>query len=420
MARGSIVKRCPACGNKVRGCPHKGVPYAVTFYVGNRKRWETVGPNRHVAERRLAEIQAELALGAFREPKPITFSEFGEKWLKDYAWKKVKPSTRATYRILIAHRLNPAFGKLPLSRITGEMIDGFLTSTMREGKLAPKTVNNTLILMKTMLKCAKRWEYLRENPAEEIERLKIEPKEMDFLTPPEIRKFLDAADEPYRTLFSTAILTGMRQGELLGLQWGDIDWNRNLIYVQRSLYWRPRKDMDKAEQEKGAPCWMFSTPKTPYSRRTIILSPRLKEALEMHRLTCPVSPWDLVFCTRKGTPFDPPSIIYHQFFPALTRAGLRRIRFHDMRHTYTALLIAQGENVKFIQSQLGHASATTTLDRYGHLMPNAQRETGTKLDEQVFGPASATVALLEGPQNGENSDKGRQTDFAVTDDGDSG
>ena len=102
-------------------------------------------------------------------------------------------------------------------------------------------------------------------------------------------------------------------------------------------------------------------------------------------MTCPVSPHDLVFCTRKGTPLEPENMIGQQFDPALTRAGLRHIRFHDLRHTFASLLIAQGENVKFIQGQLGHASATTTLDRYGHLFPDAERESGTKLDKQIFG-----------------------------------
>ena len=115
------------------------------------------------------------------------------------------------------------------------------------------------------------------------------------------------------------------------------------------------------------------------------MPPSLKEALELYRLQCPVSPHDLIFCTKDGTPLDQRNFIEREFWPTLTRAGLRRIRFHDLRHTYTALLIAQGTNVKFIQSQLGHASVQTTLDRYGHLLPETQRHVGDRLDAQVFG-----------------------------------
>ena len=114
------------------------------------------------------------------------------------------------------------------------------------------------------------------------------------------------------------------------------------------------------------------------------MSPRLREALEFHRSISTGNPNDLVFCSQNGKPLDPENMIHWHFLPALRKAGLRRIRFHDLRHTYTALLISQGENIKFIQSQLGHASATTTLDRYGHLMPDSHRETGQRLDQQVF------------------------------------
>ena len=111
MAQGCIVKRCPVCGNRAKApCSHKEARYAVVYRVGKRQRWKMVGPNRHVAERRLAQVMAEIHSGTYREPKPILFSEFAEKWLKEYAPGAVKPSTLETYGILIGHRLNPAFG----------------------------------------------------------------------------------------------------------------------------------------------------------------------------------------------------------------------------------------------------------------------------------------------------------------------
>lgn len=387
MARGCIIKKCPTCKTRKANssCSHKEAQYAIVYPVGNKRRWETIGPNRHLAERRLAQVLAEIHSGAYLEPKPILFSEFAARWLKDYAAIQTKPSTYETYRLIIGKRFNPVFGHLPLSQITTHRIESFLASSIREQGLAPKTANNGFILLSTMLKHARRWGYLRQNPAEGIKRLSVAPRETDFLTPEEIKLLLQHSDEPYRTLFLTAILTGMRQGELLGLQWGDVDFVQNRIQVKRSLWWRCREDMKNLEEST----WVFVTPKSHYSRRSIVMSPRLREALELHKINGPVSAHDLVFCNRSGGPLEPRYVVKHQFFPALARAGLRRIRFHDLRHTFATLLIHQGENVKFIQNQMGHASITTTMNVYGHLMPETHKEAGAKLDQQIFGAIPA-------------------------------
>ncbi len=394
MARGCIIKKCSICKTRKAGssCSHKDARYAISYPVGGKRRWETVGPNRHLAERRLAQVLAEIHSGEYLEPKPILFSEFAARWLEDYAAAQTKPSTYETYRLIIGKRFNPIFGNLPLSQITTHRIESFLASSIREQGLAPKTANNGFILLSTMLKHAKRWGYLRQNPAEGIKRLSVSPREMDFLPPDEIRPFLQHSDEPYRTLFLTAILTGMRQGEILGLQWGDVDFVQDRIQVKRSLWWRPRWDVKDPKE----PTWIFVAPKSYYSRRSIVLSPKLREALELHKINGLVSPHDLVFCNRSGGPLEPRYVVKHQFFPALARAGLRRIRFHDLRHTFATLLIHQGENVKFIQNQMGHASITTTMNVYGHLLPETHREAGAKLDRQVFGapPLLDTNLLL--------------------------
>jgi len=353
---------------------------------------------------------AEIHSGTFRKPKPILFSEYAAQWLKTYApTAQLKPSTFETYQSIIDKRFNPVFGKLLLTHLSTRKIKEFLSACLKDG-LAPKTVNNTLILLKTMLMSAVDDGYLLTAPTRKVRRMKLEPKEMGFLTPQEIQLLLKHADEPYRTLFLAAVLTGMREGELFALQWGDIDWHQDRIGVQRSLYWRSRKNIGPEE-----PCWMFVTPKSRCSRRTVVMSPKLKEALGLYRLSCPVSPYDLVFCTSKGNPLDPNTMLSREFHPALTRAGLRKVRFHDLRHTYTSLLIAQGEDIKFIQNQLGHASARTTLDHYGHLMPGVHQRASRRLDRQVFGrSASASTPQAERPATGQNSSKPEQDRSALT------
>ncbi len=384
MAQGSVIWRCRRCGNRTDGaCKHPRGRYYIVYWVGKRQRWEAVSRIRKDAERRLIDVQSQLYAGTYRRVQPITFSVFAEQWLRDYAAGAVKPLTLRRYRSLVHTHLVPAFGHVPLTTLTPEDVQRFMARALRAQTAAPRTINHALVVLKGMLKHARQWGYLRQNPAEEIKHARVEPQEMDYLRPEEIRLLIDHADEPYRTLFLTAILTGMRRAELLALQWGDIDWRSHTIYVRRGIFWPLRVEVE--EPDRLDTLWQFTTPKTQRSMRTVVMSPRLQEALELHRIGCPVSPWDLVFCTSRGTPIEPRNLIRREFEPALTRAGLRRIRFHDLRYTYTTLLIAQGAHVKFIQSQLGHASVQMTLDRYGHLLPETQHMVGAKLDAQVFG-----------------------------------
>ena len=395
MAQGSIIWRCRICGNKSAGtCKHPRAGYSIVYWVGKRQKWQAIGRSKKDAEHRLVEVLGELHQGTYRQLRPAGFASFADRWLQEYVAGRVKPLTLRFYRSLIETHLKPAFGERLLADISTEQVEGFLAHALREKGLSPTRVNHLLITLKCMFRHACRWSLLRQNPAADIKRVPVQHQEMDFLTPHEIRLFLAKADEPYRTLFLTVILTGMRRGEVLALQWGDIDWQSSVIYVQRSIFWHDSRELRELGQGNGLR-WRFASPKSKRSVRTIVMSPRLREALELYRLTCPVSSNDLVFCNVEGNPLDPVNLYNREFLPALNRAGLRRIRFHDLRHTYTALLIAQGAHAKFIQSQLGHASITTTLDRYGHLLPEVQMGAGERLDAMVFASETVPISVLE-------------------------
>jgi len=384
MARGCIVKRCKICRregrNQFESCNHPERVYGIFYRVGKKPIFKTIGPNKKDAERELEETMRQVNQGTYSELKEISFEEFAQKWINDYASVHVKPSTLRNYRDAVRCHFNPAFGRMPLVLIHETDIRGFISRTIKSRK--PKTVNNFIVMLKTMFKHAKRWGYLRENPAWDIEHIRDDHKEMDFLTPEEVRELLKHADEPCRTVIQLAAMTGMRRGEIFGLQWGDIDWHKNMICVRRNLFWHVKREL--ASDYKG-PLWCFLSPKTKRSCRTIVMSPELKKMLEIHRITAPIGRDDLVFCNKQGNPVDPANFVAREFDPALTRAGLRKIRFHDLRHTYATFLIAQNENIKFIQSQLGHASIQTTIDRYGHVLPNTHIGVGERLDKLVFG-----------------------------------
>ena len=112
-------------------------------------------------------------------------------------------------------------------------------------------------------------------------------------------------------------------------------------------------------------------------------NPTLAQELRRHKLSCSIKGSDFVFCNSEGKPHDPDSLVKRQFLPALERAGVKRVRFHDLRHTNVALRLEQGQNIKYIQNQLGHASIQTTIDRYGHLLKEVNTEQAMKLENAL-------------------------------------
>ena len=364
MAKGSVVQR-------------SGNWYAV-YRDGGTQKWERAGSSKRKAEKLLAKRISQIDDGTYQESEKILFEEYSARWLADYAKISVKKSTYISYESIVRVHLNPRFGKQFLNRISTADIQKFVSEKITKENLTPKSVVNFLIPLKEMFKHAVAWGYIKRDPSIYVKRPRVELEEMDFFTPEEIRLFLDNVNPVYYTLFLTAVMTGVRRGELLALQWGDIDWNSNQISVRRSIY-------------RGE----LVNPKSKNSIRRIVITPILRQALEQHRLLGRKSELGLIFSQESGLPLDPDNLINREFRPALDRAGLRRIRFHDLRHSYASLLISQGENIKFIQSQLGHSSAKTTLDRYGHLMPNLENDAARRLDKTVFG--SFVRKLLENP-----------------------
>lgn len=341
----------------------KGNNYYVYLWIGGKKKWFSgAGDSKRKAEKILNEKLGELENGTYQEIKKIRFKAFADLWLESYVKSKVKPSTLRSYQDILKNHLKPILGDFQLTGITTAMLQKYVAKRLESVK--PKTVINELVPVKEMFKHAVRWGYLKVNPAEYVERPRVEKEEMEILIPEEIRLFLEQVTPKYIPFFLTAILTGMRRGELLGLQWGDIDWNCSQIHVRRTLWKR-----------------QFVTPKSKRSIRRIDMSPYLAVELKKHLMASPFKELDnLVFCNPEGKSLDPDSLVKRQFLPALRRAKIIQVRFHDLRHTNVALRIEQGQNIKYIQQQLGHASIQTTLDRYGHLIKEVNTEQAKKLD----------------------------------------
>ncbi len=348
----------------------RGKQYAIVYYDAlGQRRWETVGPNLHEARQVLAQRMWERRNGKFRLTRqPVTMTEFATKWQEDYVTVqrqlgRMKESTAVGYGVAVRLHIVPFFGGMRLGDIALPHVRALMKALL-DKQLSPKSVGNVVVVLKQMFKHAVQWGYLDASPAQYAERPRGE-----VLTPPEIRRLLQAADEPVRTLVLTAVMTGMRRGELLGLKWEDVDLEGGKIHVRRAL-WRGR----------------FIAPKSRRARRAIDAPATVRAALA--HLPSRFQ-GGLVFCGREGQPLDPENFTKRDFARALRRSGVRRTRFHDLRHIYASLLIAQGAHPKYIQAQLGHASIQTTLDRYGHLMPDVYEREARKLDQLCLaGPAA--------------------------------
>ncbi len=208
----------------------------------------------------------------------------------------------------------------------------------------------SLTILKEMFKHALRWGYAKSNPAEYVERPRLTKPDIEILSPDEIKKLLGKSQPHYRIAFLTGFLTGMRAGELWGLQWGDIDWNSKQIYVRRSL-WKK----------------LFQPPKSKSSVRKIDMTDGFVKELKAWKLACPVSEHDLCFPSPEGKLSLHDNVVKRYFNQALRGAELRQVSFHSLRHSNASMRIQAGQNIKYIQGQMGHASINITLDVYGHL-----------------------------------------------------
>lgn len=376
---------------------------------GRRVR-QTIGPgeqNRRAAKQILLQREAEATLGRHHIPtsQTVRFAEFAQDWLKRIA-SRVKPKTLETYGNALHRHLLPRFGEMRLGAISRREVESYLldkTATgSRRGKkgkavpLAAATVNKTLAVIKSVLHDAIDHGVLTESAALRVKLVRDTSREdgdqLNILQPAEIERLLEVAEEPYRGLYLLAVHTGMRRGELLGLRWRDIDLEVGKIQVRRSL----------ARVRTGDRYVVGEAPlKTRYSRRVIDdLAPAAIAALrELPRGDDPER--DYVFLSRAGGPIDPDTLD-RAFKRHLDLASLPEIRFHDLRHTHASLLIAAGVHPKAIQARLGHASITTTLNTYGHLMPSAFQGVGSRLEALLQGKLKAndragTVAEGERP-----------------------
>jgi integrase len=296
---------------------------------------------------------SEIRSGEASPPAP-RLAEYAAAWL-DGLEGLVLPSTVEAYAGRLQRHVLPRLADRRLDEIDVDDILALLSDLRKQG-YSGTTIAVVLTPLSRLFTHAVRRGLIEVNPVSKLdrsERPRVSRQERPVLNREEIGRLLEAAPPRFRTLLATAILSGLRQGELLGLHWRDVDFDNELIHVRTALD-RKRRD---------------APPKTERAVRDVILMPALAEALQQHKKETRFNqPHDYVFTTRTGTPHHAPNIGLRALKPALERAGLQPVRWHDLRHTFASLLIAGGANITFVSRQLGHTSSQITLGIYAHLL----------------------------------------------------
>lgn len=363
------------------------------FIDHNGKRKAKKVGNKKAALEAAKMLEARLALGDMGfidDEKVPSFGEYASMWIAVTVPATCKASTLTDYKSILDNHVRPAFGKLSIAEINRLMIKKFLQEKSMTG-LASSTVSHMKSVISGTLNLAVDDEVITSNPAHrlgKIQKAKSVGEACDFLTREELALLLSTIEEHYprhHPLALTLARTGMRFGEAVALQWGDLDFNGRFIKVQRSF---SRGKVDKPKSGKS---------------RQVDMSLQLKQVLsdlKHHRKIETVEKgWvgvpEWVFVSENGTTVDGHNWRKRVFDRALEKAGLRKIRIHDLRHTYASLLIQAGESLPYVRDQLGHHSIKITVDIYGHLVPGGNKDAVDRLDDI----SDATIRNLSATEN---------------------
>ena len=380
---------CPECGANLT--KEKETRYDCFWRTNGKLRSKTVA-TKHDATRFLATVVTEAHNGTYQQTRPVTMNVVFDEWEKHLDVKlqqgRLKPSTKKAYLSMLRKHLRPAFGTCRSDRLSEHVVlewERRYAALLAAGTVTGKYYNNLRGTLNVVLTWARQrgQRYLAHNPLTDVKPVPVERRERRFLEPEEITRLLDATKDPRdQTILYLFTYSGLRRGELFGLQWSDLDEHTNRLRVRRSLF-------------QG----VITRPKTQHSERTVDLPEPIVNRLRAYRETNPPRAKGYIFHSGTGTPMDPDNWYKRVFVPTAARAGLRavdeeddgpNVGIHTLRHSYASLLINQGESIKYVSRQLGHASINITADLYGHLFRETSVSAMERLTQRVHGVSPDT------------------------------
>lgn len=369
--------------------------YEITYLDSDgKRRWKTIPgyDNLDDAEAMLVTVRGKLISGERVAPSKLTFEELSSDW---FCQLQVTERTRERYESNLRLYLRPHFGRKRAQEVTVDDVARLIADIQADGK-AGWTIRNVLTTLSSLMSWAVRRGMVPLNPVhllERAERPKVARKRECVFEREEIGKLIDFTPTKYRPLIATALFSGLRLMELLGLRWQDIDFENGYIHV--------RTQLGRSGKLKSL--------KSDAAERDVVLFPELASLLRKHKAASRFShPQQFVFASATGTPLNWRNVETRGFDKAITDAGLAESRdakpvMHDCRHTFASLLIALGVDVVFISRQLGHSTPASTLKVYSHLFDRANHAARMRqsLSTQFGGLLSGNVVEMTG-QTGRN------------------
>lgn len=360
--------------------------------TGKQIQRSVYGSTQKEVRQKLAQAVAALDNGDYFEPSKMTLARWVEIWLEEYTGDK-KYLTVKHYKAQCRAHIVPSLGAVKLSELTTPQIQAFYNHLQREG-LASKSVRNIHGILTKCLSTAVQVGYLRNNPASAVTLPKVVKKDIQPLTDGQVRDFLrvSAADE-YEILLKVILFTGLRESEAIGLTWDCIDFKAGTVTICKQLQKRPLSD-------GGFTFAPLKNDKTriikPAASVIALLSRRWKEQTEQRlRAGEAWQGWQsaeerkaaLVFTTLTGTNLSPQTV-YNHYKKLSAQIGAPDSRVYDLRHTFAVLSLQNGDSVKTVQGNLGHATAAFTLDVYGHVSEKMKEDSAARMEGYIQGIAN--------------------------------
>ena len=353
----------------------------VGYKPDGKKDVRTVyGKTRAECQAKLDELRKRATGGllADADKERDTVATYLERWIETTR-TSVRPKTHTRYAEIVRLHLAPGLGRHKLTALKPDYIQKVYAAKLDSG-LAPRTVHHCHAVLHRALAMAVKWNYLPLNPCDRVDAPRVPRREIVPPTPAELGWLLDTAEaheDALRGLWAVAIYSGCRLGEVLALQWQDVDLEHGTLTVRRTL----------VKTKAGMP--EYGEPKSVQSRRTLKLPAMAMAALRAHRdrqtwarqaLGDAWTDYGLVFCTRIGTAFLAGDVS-HKFKRAAERAGLpKTLRFHDLRHASATLMLRAGIGMKTASARLGHSTITLTANTYQHVTQDLDADAADRLE----------------------------------------